>query len=175
MPPTAQTVIPPLSLQSLNLTQTMTTTMSLCPTLPGLMSPSGPRVHHSSSLRPARASPTMTECLVASSIASSSLCGLVRYWEPGGQRSQLSRLTTANFTVFANTPLPPKLLPCDESTSDGEVSPVWWVAQEPPSASSSNAAPCRHTATGPSTWLQARPHLHDFLRHLNISRFMTTR
>ncbi|KAF8196660.1 hypothetical protein K438DRAFT_1967679 [Mycena galopus ATCC 62051] len=99
--------------------------------------------HHSSPPRPARTSPTATESLVASSTASSSLGGLVRSWAPGGQRSQLPRLTTANFTVFAktHTPPPPKLLPSDESTSDGELSPVWWVAQEPPSASSSNAAP----------------------------------
>jgi hypothetical protein len=100
---------------------------------------------HASPPRPARTSPTATESLVASSTtASISLGSLVRSWAPQAKRPQLPRLTTTNFTVFAKThpPPPPKLLASDESTSDGDVSPVWWVSQEPSSTNSSpNAAP----------------------------------
>ncbi|KAJ7026297.1 hypothetical protein C8F04DRAFT_118501 [Mycena alexandri] len=91
--------------------------------------------------RPTRTSPTATESLVATSPTTSplSLSGLVRSWAPHTSRPQLPRLTTANFTVFAKThpPPPPQLLPSDESTSDGDVSPVWWVSHDPATTSSS--------------------------------------
>ncbi|KAJ7173853.1 hypothetical protein C8R46DRAFT_582741 [Mycena filopes] len=96
---------------------------------------------HASPPRPTRTSPTATESLVASSTTASpiSLGGLVRSWAPKASRPQLPRLTTANFTVFAKThpPPPPRLLPSDESTSDGDISPVWWVSQDPATTSSS--------------------------------------
>ncbi|KAJ7918690.1 hypothetical protein B0H13DRAFT_1991291 [Mycena leptocephala] len=95
--------------------------------------------------RPARTSPTATESLVASSTTASpiSLGALVRSWAPRAQRPQLPRLTTANFTVFAKThpPPPPQLLPSDESTSDGDVSPIWWVSHDPPTTASSPRSP----------------------------------
>ncbi|KAJ7460549.1 hypothetical protein FB451DRAFT_1563041 [Mycena latifolia] len=84
---------------------------------------------HPSPPRPARTSPTATESLVASSTGPASplsLGSLVRSWAP---RTHLPRLTTANFTVWAKgqptAALPPPL-PSDETTSDGDVSPVWW-------------------------------------------------
>ncbi|KAJ7880253.1 hypothetical protein B0H14DRAFT_3434516 [Mycena olivaceomarginata] len=109
--------------------------------------------HHASPPRPARTSPTATESLVASSTTPSSLGGLVRSWaQPREKRPQLSRLTTANFALFAKThhhpPPPPQLLASDES-SDGDVSPVWWVSQEPPSASNPHAAPHFVVQRGP--------------------------
>ncbi|KAJ7257867.1 hypothetical protein B0H12DRAFT_1232435 [Mycena haematopus] len=99
--------------------------------------------HNSSPPRPARTSPTATESLVASSTTASSLSGFVRSWAPVAKRTQLPRLTTANFAVFAKThpPSTPRLLPSDECTSDGDTSPIWCVAQEPPSPGNSQAAP----------------------------------
>ncbi|KAJ7132045.1 hypothetical protein C8R44DRAFT_977725 [Mycena epipterygia] len=84
---------------------------------------------HPSPPRPARTSPTATESLVASSAGPTSpvsLGSFVRSWAP---RPHLPRLTTAHFTVFAK-PQPP---PSDETTSDGDVSPVWWLSPEPDS------------------------------------------
>ncbi|KAJ7695152.1 hypothetical protein B0H17DRAFT_445330 [Mycena rosella] len=93
---------------------------------------------HPSPPRPARVSPTATESLVASSAGPTSpvsLGSLVRSWAP---RPHLPRLTTANFTVFAKAHPTAALapLPSDETTSDGDVSPVWWAtAAEPESPS----------------------------------------
>ncbi|KAJ6504815.1 hypothetical protein C8R47DRAFT_1210071 [Mycena vitilis] len=106
-------------------------------------SPESSKPPHASPPRPARTSPTATQSLVASCSTTSpiSLGGLVRSWAPRAQRPQLPRLTTANFTVFAKThpPPQPQLHPSDESTSDGDVSPVWWLSHEPKTSTSASS------------------------------------
>ncbi|KAJ7126613.1 hypothetical protein C8R43DRAFT_1134937 [Mycena crocata] len=102
-----------------------------------------PAKAHASPPRPARTPRTAAESLQASSTASPSpisLGGFVRSW--AHHRPQLPRLTTANFAVFAKThPQAPPPLPSDETTtSDGDVSPVWWLAAEPDSSASSPAS-----------------------------------